>query len=309
VNHVPGVPDDRSAFAGFWRRFAAYAIDYLLVLLGGAALGAVAILSGVVEDGTQGRFTLWLLVGYFLYCALLESSPWQATVGKRVIGIKVVNRRGERIGFARAAARFVAKLLSVLTLFVGYLLIVVTKRRQALHDVIAGTLVTHDGARRKPAWLVATISAAASVPFLGVVMAIALPAYQDYAIRAQISEGLVLASEYRAAIEAASRNSPSDFAGVTSDSIGAGLPQSGRYVGSIEIVSGMIVITYGGEANGAVNGSVLAIVPALDANRALGWACGYGPAPAGFEIVFENPAGFTNIDERYLPSACRTTAP
>jgi uncharacterized RDD family membrane protein YckC len=309
VNHASGVPDDRSAFAGFWRRFAAYAIDYLLVLLGGTVLGAVAIQAGLVADGTQGRFTLWLVVGYFLYCTLLESSPWQATVGKRVIGVKVVNRRGERIGFARAAVRFVAKLLSVLTLFVGYLLIVVTRRRQALHDLIAGTLVTHDGARRKPTWLVATISAAASVPLLGVLAAIALPAYQDYAIRAQISEGLALASGYRAAIEAAWRNAPRDFVDVTSDSVGVGLPQRGRYVESIEVVSGMIVITYGGDANGAVRGSVLAIVPALDSNRSLGWACGYGPPPAGFEVVFENPASYTDIDERYIPSACRTTAP
>ena len=196
----------------------------------------------------------------------------------------------------------------MLTLFVGYLLILVTKRRQALHDLIAGTLVTHDDARRKPAWLVATISAAASVPFLGVLAAIAVPAYQDYAIRAQISEGLGSRVATAPRSRAAWRNLPRDFADVTSDSIGVGLPQSGRYVKSIEIVSGMIVITYGGDANGAVNGSVLAIVPALDANRALGWACGYGPPPAGFEIIFENPAGYTDIDERYIPSACRTTA-
>ena len=89
---------------------------------------------------------------------------------------------------------------------------------------------------------------------------------------------------------------------MTSDSIGAGLPQRGRYVESIEIVSGMIVITYGGDANGAIAGSVLAIVPALDSNRALAWACGYGRPPAGFEVVFENPAGYTDIDERYIPS-------
>ena len=149
MNDVPGVPDDRAAFAGFWRRFAAYAIDYLRGAAGRhRSRRRRDPRPGLVEDGTQGRFTLWLLVGYFLYCALLESSPWQATVGKRVIGLKVSNRRGERIGFARAAARFVAKLLSVLTLFVGYLLIVVTKRRQALHDLIAGTLV--DARRRAP---------------------------------------------------------------------------------------------------------------------------------------------------------------
>lgn len=305
----PGVADDRAAYAGFWRRFAAYAIDYLLVLLGGTALGALAIQAGIVEDGTQGRFTLWLLLGYFLYCTLFESSPWQATVGKRVIGIKVTNGHGERIGLARAAVRFVAKLLSVLTLFVGYLLIVVTRRRQALHDLIAGTLVTHDDLRRRPAWLVATIGAAACVPFFAVVAAIAVPAYQDYVIRAQVSEGLALASGYRAAIEAAWRDSARDFADLTSDSVGTGLPRTGRYVESIEIVSGMIVISYGAAANEALAGSVLTIVPALDAARSLGWACGYGQPPAGFETVFEGHPGYTDIEQRYIPSSCRSAPP
>jgi uncharacterized RDD family membrane protein YckC len=296
----------RAAYAGFWRRFAAYAIDYLVVLLGGIVLGAIVIRAGIVENGTQGRFTVWLLVGYLLYCASLESSSWQATIGKRLIGIKVTNRQGERIGFARAAARFVAKLLSVLTLFVGYLLIVFTTRRQALHDVIAGTLVIHDHSRRRPAWVVATVSAAACVPFLGVVAAIAVPAYQDYAIRAQVSEGLALASGYRAAVEAAWRNSSRDFADLTSDSVGPGLPRTGRYVESIEIVSGMIVISYGGAANKVLAGSVLSIVPALDDQRTLAWACGYGPAPPGFQTVVEGHSGYTDIEQRYVPSSCRS---
>ena len=301
----PGVAE-RAAYAGFWRRFAAYAIDYLVVLLGGIVLGAVVIRAGLVANGTQGRFTLWLLVGYWLYCASLESSSWQATVGKRVIGIKVTNRHGERISFARAAARFVAKLLSVLTMFVGFLLIVLTARRQALHDLIAGTLVTHDGSRRRPAWIVVMISAAACVPFLGVAAAIAVPAYHDYVIRAQVSEGLQLASAHRAAVEAVWRNSTGDFADLAYDSVGADLPRAGRYVESIEIVSGMIVIHYGAAANGALAGSVLSIVPALDDRRSLGWACGYGPAPPGFQTVFEGHAGYTDIEQRYIPSACRS---
>ncbi len=298
---------ERAVYAGFWRRFAAYAIDYFVVLLGGIVIGALVIRAGIVENGTQGRFTLWLLVAYFLYCALLESSPWQATVGKRAIGIKVTNSRGERIGFARAAMRFVAKLLSVLTLFVGYLLIVLTRRRQALHDLLAGTLVTHDGLRSRPAWVVATINAVACVPLLGVVAAVAVPAYRDYTIRAQVSEGLALASGYRAAIETAWRNSPRDFAELTSDTVGTGLPRAGRYVESIEIVSGMIVISYGIAAHEALAGSVLALVPALDRQRTLGWACGYGPAPAGFATVFEGHAGYTDIEQRYIPSLCRST--
>jgi uncharacterized RDD family membrane protein YckC len=298
---------ERAAYAGFWRRFAAYAIDYVVVLLCGIALGALVIETGIVANGTEGRFTLWLLAGYFLYYALLESSPWQATLGKRAIGIKVTNRRGERIGFTRAALRFAAKLLSVLTLFVGYCLIAVTARRQALHDLLAGTLVAHDGSRRRPGWLVATVSAAACVPFVGALAAIAVPAYEAYAIRAQVTEGLTLATRHRAAIEAAWRDAPRDFAALTSDSVGTGLPRSGRYVESIEIVSGMIVISYGGAASEALAGSVLAIVPALDSRRTLGWACGYGPPPAGFEAVFEAHAGYSDIEQRFIPSSCRRT--
>lgn len=308
MNDVSGATADRAAYAGFWRRLAAYAIDYLLVLLGSGVLGAAAQLAGLVGDGAP-QLSLAVLAGYFLYCTLFESSAWQATVGKRALGIKVTDLRGERIGFGRAAARFAAKLLSVLTLCLGYLFIVVTRRRQALHDLVAGTLVAHDGTAPRPAWAVAALSALACIPVLAVLAAIALPAYQDYTLRAQVSEGLALATGYRGAVEAAWRNSPRDFADLTSDSIGADLARSGRYVESIEVVSGMIVITYGAAANEALAGSVLTIVPALDAQRSLAWACGYGQPPLGYEAVFEGHTGYTSIEQRYVPSACRSKTP
>jgi hypothetical protein len=116
---------------------------------------------------------------------------------------------------------------------------------------------------------------------------------------------LALASNYRTAIAAAWSGSPGSFVDMTADSVGANLPRSGRYVESIDVVSGMIVITYGAAANEALAGSVLTIVPALDAERALGWACGYGLAPPGFEPVFDGHAGYTDIDQRYIPSLCR----
>jgi type IV pilus assembly protein PilA len=188
-------------------------------------------------------------------------------------------------------------------LCLGYLLVLVTQRRQALHDLIAGTLVANDAASSRPAWLV---SAAACVPVVFVAAGMAIPTYQDYTIRAQINEGLDLASGYRAAIDTAWRNSQRDFAELGSDSLGLGLPQRGRYVESIEVVSGMIVITYGVDADDAVAGRVLAIVPALDSKRSLAWACGYGQPPAGFAVVFENPASYSDIEERFVPSACRS---
>ena len=302
MNDVPSAADDRAAYAGFCRRFAAYAIDYMLVAVISIVLRIAGTLIGTIGDG---EFTLALLASYFFYCTLLESSPWQATVGKRALGLSVTNRRGQRIGLARAMARFIAKLLSVLTLFLGFLLVVVTKRRQALHDLIAGTLVIRDGTPHRAGWVVATVCAAGGVPVFGILATVSLVAWQEMTIRAQISEGLALANPYRAAIDAQWRNSPRDFTGLTSESLGAGLPVRGSYVEQIEVVSGMIQITYGARANGAVAGHVLSLVPALDSQRTLAWACGYGQPPPGFEVIFENPAGYTDIDERFVPSTCR----
>jgi uncharacterized RDD family membrane protein YckC len=302
VIDVAGAAHDRAAYAGFWRRFAAYAIDYAVVLLGTAVLGAAATIAGLGDDAA--RLSLAALVGYFFYCTLLERSAWQATLGKRALGLKVTNRRGERIGFARAAARFVAKLLSVLTLCLGYLLVLVTARRQALHDLIAGTLVANDASAPRPAWFV---SVAACVPLVFVMAGMALPTYRDYTIRAEVSEGLDLANRYRAAIETAWRDSHGDFVNLSSESLDLGLPRRGRYVESIEVVSGMIVIAYGAGADDAVADRVLAIVPALGSARELAWVCGYGEPPAGFAVVFENHASYSDIDERFVPSACRST--
>ncbi|HKF21566.1 MAG TPA: RDD family protein, partial [Candidatus Angelobacter sp.] len=83
-----------------------------------------------------------VLAGVWLYDALLTSSSWQGTVGKRVLRLKVTDLAGNKISFARATGRFFAKLISraVLTMFI-YLVVAFTERKQGLHDLIAGTLV------------------------------------------------------------------------------------------------------------------------------------------------------------------------
>ncbi len=77
----------------------------------------------------------------WLYFTLLESSTVQATLGKAVIGIRVTDEQGRRISLLRANARYWAKILSVITLGFGYLMAGFTRRKQALHDMVAGTLV------------------------------------------------------------------------------------------------------------------------------------------------------------------------
>jgi uncharacterized RDD family membrane protein YckC len=76
----------------------------------------------------------------WLYFGLMTSSSKQATLGKMAMGLIVTDVRGERISFARASVRFFASLLSAMTT-VGYLIQPFTDKRQALHDVIAETLV------------------------------------------------------------------------------------------------------------------------------------------------------------------------
>lgn len=77
----------------------------------------------------------------WIYYALMESSGWQATLGKKVLGLKVTDLAGNRISFARASGRFFGKILSGMLLLVGFMMAGFTERKQALHDILAGCLV------------------------------------------------------------------------------------------------------------------------------------------------------------------------
>jgi uncharacterized RDD family membrane protein YckC len=145
----------RVAYAGFWLRLAAYLIDNILL---GAVLGNILLRplmgkpGGIPADDPWFLFTntspqitalmLLFLMGNWVYFSVLESSPWRATVGKKALGLAVVDLAGSRISFARASGRFFAKILSSMTFLVGFLMAGFTARKQALHDMLAGCLVT-----------------------------------------------------------------------------------------------------------------------------------------------------------------------
>lgn len=135
-----------TTYAGFWRRFAAWILDGLLLSLvtlpftlqfdGGTAAEAAR---------SSAAGTISTVVGW-LYFALMESSAKQATVGKMALGIIVTDLDGRRIGFGRATGRYFAKFLSVLTLGIGFLMAGFTERKQALHDMVASCLVIRGAA-------------------------------------------------------------------------------------------------------------------------------------------------------------------
>ncbi len=152
---IPGPDAGRGGYAGFWRRFAAYLVDQaLLTVTLAVALFAVdfaisvylitnnrPIDANAISDALAlPTYAAAVLLGW-LYYTLLEASPIQATIGKLALGLRVTDLAGSRIGWGRANARFWSKVLSGLPLGAGYLLAAFTSRRQALHDMVAGTLV------------------------------------------------------------------------------------------------------------------------------------------------------------------------
>jgi uncharacterized RDD family membrane protein YckC len=130
-------------YAGFWRRLAAYLIDSILVSIVGGIL--LAILAGIGGDGGAVIGYLIWIVGSFVYYAVMESSEYQATVGKIALGIQVTDMNGNRVTFGRALGRNLAKILSALILYIGFIMAAFTARKQALHDIIANTLVVKKG--------------------------------------------------------------------------------------------------------------------------------------------------------------------
>ena len=104
-------------------------------------------LTYVTASGYLGYLSLLLL---WPYCALWESSRFQATPGKLALGMRVTDIEGSRIDFARATARYFSKLATTATLFIGYLILDVTSHKQALHDLLAKTCVVNTAVFR--AW-------------------------------------------------------------------------------------------------------------------------------------------------------------
>jgi uncharacterized RDD family membrane protein YckC len=145
----------RIRFAGFWLRLLAFVIDSLTVLLLMSPILWDLVVRNLGPDVTPERFQAFIGGGTTqrlalqmlfelvraLYFAVFESSAWQATPAKKMLGLYVTDLGGRRLTFGRAAARSFAKIISEFTLLVGFLMAGFTQRKQALHDVITGCLV------------------------------------------------------------------------------------------------------------------------------------------------------------------------
>lgn len=130
-----------AVYSGFWRRFAAFFIDVLVLLIPSVVLLFICIALGFGEDSVMTNLANGILG--LVYFAGMESSSYQGTIGKRAMGIRVCDMDGKQLSFANALGRYFGKILSSLLLCIGYLMIAFTSRKQALHDMMAGTVVLY----------------------------------------------------------------------------------------------------------------------------------------------------------------------
>jgi uncharacterized RDD family membrane protein YckC len=152
----------RVEYAGFWLRFLAFLIDYVvmgiafvLILIPLIFLTGLGGFIGTIHpDEDFNDVGIFMLIGLiflaatvslvftWLYHALMESSEWQATVGKKLLGLVVTDMTGQHVSFWRATARHFAKIITnMVPAFIGYIMAAFTEKKQALHDVLAGCLV------------------------------------------------------------------------------------------------------------------------------------------------------------------------
>ena len=153
-------------YAGFWLRLAAYIIDGFIIgvisliiaipsilIIASMAIGLdnISDPKDLLADGNLLKLgvivgiiiliSLLSLVTTWLYYALFESSKQGGTLGKMAVNIKVVTYDGERVSFGRATGRYFARIITNMTLLVGYIMAGFTEKKQALHDILANCIV------------------------------------------------------------------------------------------------------------------------------------------------------------------------
>jgi len=150
------------------------------------------------------------------------------------------------------------------------------------------------------------------VAIIGILASIAIPAYQTYTIRAQVAEGVNMAALAKAPIADAFFNDGQAPANRTLAGLSANATDSsGKYVQSVDVSNGVLVVTYGLEANAAINGLTVTVTPYETPDRSIVWRCGTASAPPGLSEIGTSGNGLAaaylapTVPDRFLPSTCR----
>jgi type IV pilus assembly protein PilA len=145
------------------------------------------------------------------------------------------------------------------------------------------------------------------VAIIGILAAVAIPAYQDYTIRSQVTEGVTLMGSVQQDVQGFQNQTggfPADLAALYPGDAIKTVPTNhkGNYVSAVNMAGGVVTATLGNKVNSKVAAKLISIQPGTDAAGNISWVCGKATAPAGVTLVGTN---LTDLDARYLSTSCR----
>lgn len=284
-------------YAGFWTRFLAEFLD-LLLIAGGVILMLIAIAGLMIVGGRDNIVDNHLAVSIFYiviaglslaYFILMESGEQCATFGKRWMNIKILDTSGRRLSPSRALGRLIARFLTHLSLLIGFLIQPVTPRKQALHDLLAKTIVVKASESQKIS-VMATLLVlffALMVPALALFATAGLPVFQQHIQKVQLEKGMQVGAKATSAVARFYHNN---------GRVPAVISEADRYISTTSHISaidinqqnGEITLTFSEAERKAIRSKHLLFTPAVDTSQSIFWKC-----------------HSNDIDTQILPATCK----
>lgn len=283
-------------YAGFWMRFFAAFLDVLVLCTGIiivlVSIGTVIAINGrdsLIDDTQLVSIFYWgiifLAISYYVF---MHSGMQGATYGKRWMNIKVLNTQGGPLTVSRALGRLIARMISHILLFTGFLIQPFTPRKRALHDLIAGTIVVRNNASKKIAIMASLLVVlfALMIPALAIFSAVGLPIFQQRILNVQLEHGMQTGKKATLAVARFYHNNgrvPSVITDAADISISP-------HIANIEInqQNGELIVTFSASVRAGIRNRHLVFTPTQEADLNISWKC-----------------HSSDIEARILPATCQ----